>query len=99
MKTLYLVWNGVLETVQLIDEHNLNEGATIESYLCLDGNGKQFTCAKDMYFHTEREAWEDYLKELKESIKYNETEIFSLQNQNAEFREEISRTELKLQNV
>lgn len=99
MKTLYLVWNGVLETVQLIDEHNLNAGATVESYLCLDENGKQFTCSKDMYFHTEREAWEDYLKDLKESIKYNEAEIFSLQNQNAEFREEIFRTERKLQNV
>lgn len=69
MKKLYRInWSTEsIETATLLDEHNLNEGASVETWLCKDSNGRKFTCSKFDYQFSELAAWQEYKAELEEN--------------------------------
>jgi hypothetical protein len=82
-KPLYRIsWSTQeVETATLLDEHNMNEGASRETWLCKDSNGREFTCTKGMYKLSELEAWQEYEKELDATCKYEAAEISKLEIQ------------------
>ena len=61
-KPLYRIsWSTQeVETATLLDEHNMNDGASRETWLCKDSNGRKFTCSKGSWNFTEKAAWEEY---------------------------------------
>lgn len=71
MNYLYSVtWDSppTMRRVFLLDAHNMNEGATVESYLCQEEGGQKFTCSKDMYEETPEAAWAKYVEEQKVGV-------------------------------
>ena len=95
MKKLYRVFSNDLEVVELLNEHNLCDGATVETYLCRGKNGK-FVCSKDMYFETELEAWQEYQARLIEGVNNCRKEIEKM-NQNIQEREsQIRENKIKI---
>jgi hypothetical protein len=96
MKKGYRVWLDELEVVSIIDEHNLCDGATKETYLCKGPNGK-FVCSKDMYFDTELKAWEAHFNMLNEGIKNNKSDLIDLQNKIDEWEKLLENIKYKIQ--
>ena len=92
---LYRVWNNELEIVELLNEHNLCDGATVETYLCKGKNGK-FTCSKDMCFHTELEAWQEYQTNLIEGIKNNRKEIEEINRNIKKWEKQVEENKIKI---
>jgi len=73
MKKLYCVnWSTFeIETATLLDEHHINDGASVETWLCKDSKGRKFTCSKFGcgWRFSELAAWlayEQLLEEQKE---------------------------------
>ena len=66
---LYLVWGGKLETVTLLDDHYLCDGAISETYLIKDRDGRKASCSKDMYLKSPIEAWQHYADDLEDGIE------------------------------
>jgi len=91
IKKLHSYWNGKLKTVTLLDPHNMNAGATVETYLCRDSTGRRFTCAKGMYKKTEEEAVAEYLKDLGEALTQKEWDINDLLKEKKEIEKEIAK--------
>lgn len=81
MKTIYTVnWSTLeIETAKLLDEHNMNDGASVETWLCRDSNGRKFTCSKDSYQFSELEAWQEFEAEVEESVKGHFVELLEAQ--------------------
>ena len=71
MKKLYRInWSTEsVETATLLDEHNMNDGASVETWLCKDSNGRRFTCSKFDWQLSELAAWQEYEAELDENCK------------------------------
>jgi len=84
-KQLYSVnWTALkIETATLLDEHNMNEGASVETWLCKDSNGRKFTCSKfDCGWQfSELAAWHDFEAEIDQSIKSSFAELLKMQKQ------------------
>lgn len=85
MKTIYSVnWNTFeTETAVLLDEHNMNDGASVETWLCKDKNGRKFICSKfDMGWRfSELEAWQVFEEEMRESVKSSEKYLQKVQEE------------------
>lgn len=97
MKKLYSINSRLeLETFSIIDEHNLNDGATVETYLCIDKNGVRFTCSKDMYCHSEKEAWSQKIREYKNGIVRTKEGIRSLIKDIINFEKAIKKLKINL---
>jgi hypothetical protein len=96
MKKGYRGWAGELEVCEIINEHNLCDGATQETYLCKGLNGK-FVCSKDMYFDTELEAWEDFYQNLEEGINCNKSDLIELQNEINKWEAQLESIKYKIQ--
>lgn len=81
MKKLYRIsWETKsIETATLIDEHNMNPGATEETWLCKDDKDRRFTCAKGSYEFSELDAWCEYKKELEEGLKQQRLALIDAQ--------------------
>lgn len=75
---IYQSCNGNLEEFELLEEHNLNEGATEETYICRRKDGSKFVCAKDCVHKTKKEAILEDLKLHEESISAIKKEIVTL---------------------
>lgn len=88
MKKLYRVnWSTLkTETATLLDEHNMNEGASVETWLCKDSNGRKFTCAKfDCGWQfSELAAWHEFEAEMDQSIKGSFVELLKMQKEHEE---------------
>lgn len=95
MKKLYRIWDKELEIVEILNEHNLCEGATKETYLCKGKNGK-FTCSKDMYFHTELEAWKEYQARLIEGVNNYRKKIEEMNRNIQEWQSQIQENQIKI---
>lgn len=80
-KPLYRIsWSTQkVETATLLDEHNMNEGASVETWLCRDSNGRKFTCSKFDWQLSEIEAWKEYEKELEENERGVLAELLAAQ--------------------
>lgn len=100
MKTLYRVnWSTKdIETAKLIDEHNLNDGASVETWLCKDKNGRKFTCSKfDLgYRFSELEAWQVFEEEMRESVKSSEKYLQEMQKELEEAKQMHSTAKQKV---
>lgn len=85
MKTLYRVnWSTLeTETATLLDEHNINEGASAETWLCKDSNGRKFTCSKfDCGWQfSELAAWQEFEVEMSGSISTGWLELTKIQKE------------------
>jgi hypothetical protein len=68
MKKIFRVSNGVLEEVTVLNEHYMQDGASVETYLCRSKQGGKFVCSKDMYFETKEKAWADELEGLQQGL-------------------------------
>lgn len=65
---LYSAFNGKLEVVTFLEEGLADPECTINAWLIRHANGQKARCSMDMYFRTEREAWEDYLRDWTQAI-------------------------------
>lgn len=92
----YRTWNGTMEVATLIEE-NIAEGASIPTYVMRsEVGGKRFRCSKDMYFTTEKAAWEAYLKEIENAIPAIEKHIKDLEGDVAAHKKEVERVKALL---
>lgn len=89
---LYKVCNGVLEIVTLLDEHNMCDGATVETHLCRGKGGRKFVCAKGHHRATEREAWAEYAIDLVEAISREEKTILETEARIRGWRKELRKS-------
>lgn len=99
MKKLYRVFNGNMEIVQLLDEHHLCDGATQETYLVRRQDGSKATCSKTHYFASEKEAWQDYLDDLQESIRLAKNDIYEMQEDIYSWKKEVENILDRLENL
>lgn len=72
---IYRACFGKLETFQVLNEHHLCDGATIETYICRGPDGKKFCCSKDYGFKTAKEAWQVYYNNIGDGIEITKREI------------------------
>lgn len=86
---LYKVWNGILEIVTLLDEHNMCDGATEETYLVRGKGGRKSSCSKDDYFTTEKAAWTEYATQLREAIEREEKLLVKMEARLLAWRAEL----------
>lgn len=98
MKTIYSVnWNTLeTETAVLLDEHNINDGASVETWLCKDKNGRLFTCSKNSYQFSELEAWREFKAELDESVKGHYAELLQARNNYEKEADRLLKAEQKV---
>lgn len=98
MKTLYRInWQTKdIETATLLDEHNINEGASRETWLCKDSNGRKFTCSKNYYKLSELEAWQEYEQELAETCESESAEIAKLEFEHEKTMNDHTRAKKKI---
>lgn len=83
MKKLYGVnWSTFeTETATLLDEHNMNEGASVETWLCEDSGGRRFTCSKFDWQFSELAAWQEFEVEMSGSISTGWLELTKIQKE------------------
>lgn len=58
-----------IETATLLDRRYMNEGASVESWLCKDSSGRRFTCSKGSWHFSEKAAWEEYSYDVENSAE------------------------------
>ena len=83
MKKLYRVnWSTFeTETATLLDEHNMNEGASVETWLCKDSNGRKFTCSKFDWQFSELAAWQEFEVEMSGSVSAGWLELAKMRKE------------------
>lgn len=98
MKKIYQVNWGTkkIETATLINENNLNEGATRETWLCKDSKGRKFTCRKNYYQFSELDAWKQYEEPMDGYCEDRLAEIAKLQKEYEELKAEHLRVKRKI---
>lgn len=86
MKTIYRVnWSTIsIEKATLLNEHNLCNGASVETWLCKDSNGQKFVCSKFNWQLSELAAWQEFEAEMDESIANNHAALLEFQKQHEE---------------
>ena len=101
MKKIYTVDWGTqkIKTATLIIENNLNPGATRETWLCEESNGRKFTCSKDCYQFSELEAWQEYEEPIEGCGEDLLAEIAKLQKEYKELQREHSQVRQKIANL
>lgn len=99
MTKLYKVMQGKLETVDLLDPHNICDGATVETYLVKGKDGRRATCSKDFYHTTAEEALESYKQELLSAIMNEEMQISKSRKDIDEWKKECEMVQSCLKDI
>jgi thioesterase domain-containing protein len=81
MQKLYRIsWTTKdIETAVLLDGNNMNDGASVETWLCKDSNGRKFTCSKFDWQFSELAAWQEYEAEMEETVSAEFAEMLKAQ--------------------
>lgn len=90
MKKIYdiIIHRGVpeLETIEVINEHYMCDGASEETYLCRHlKDRKAFICSKEMYQESPKKAWDKFYKQLEQAINTKREEILQAQEEIEEY--------------
>lgn len=100
MKTLYSVnWDTLeIETAVLLDEHNMNDGASVETWLCKGKNGRKFTCSKfDLGWRfSELEAWQEFEAEMGSTVESGWRELEKMQKAQEEAEKILATAQQKI---
>lgn len=98
MKKLYRIsWaTKDIETASLIDEHNMCDGATKETWLCKDSNGRKFSCSKGQWQFSELEAWKEYEDDLNNSCMNSFAALIAARNEHEKAINEHLRAKQKV---
>lgn len=65
---VYTAWNGKLEKVTFLEQSLAGPECTIETWLCVDSDGRRFRCSTTMYLPSAKAAMQRHAEQVREAL-------------------------------